>query len=67
MVRCQVVDCDNDAEYYDYISGSAGDLRKFKVAVCKECYLDGWVIGRGEDREEQVRRILAGAEKIEFC
>ena len=64
MVKCQVIGCENEAEYYDKFSGHCGDSREVRVKVCKEHLIEGWVINR-EDREKAIKEILAQGEKIE--
>ena len=64
MTKCQVIGCENEAEYYDEFSGHCGDLRRVRVKVCKKHIIEGWVINR-EDREKATDEILAAAERIE--
>ena len=59
-MECQIVGCENEAEYWDTFSGHCGDCREVKVAVCKSCYLEGWSIG--DDGEDG---ILEEAERID--
>ena len=63
-MKCQVIGCNNEAEYWDEFSGHCGDFRRVKVAVCGNCYMGGWCIGNQENREEQVKQILSEAERI---
>lgn len=55
-MKCQVVGCEKIATYYAEIDGSAGDLRTFKVMVCRDCYLDGWVWNTHDDEELKRRQ-----------
>lgn len=63
-MRCQVIGCDNEAEYYDTFSGHCGDSREVRVVVCRECLLGGWVFGHCEDIEKIKREIYSRAERI---
>ena len=63
-MKCQVIDCENKAEYYDEFNGHCGDMRRVRVVVCREHYLYGWVIN-SDNREEGEREILGDAERIE--
>jgi hypothetical protein len=66
MVKCQVVGCENEAEYYDEIHDPDGGSRSFKVKVCKECLLSGWVFNAKDEEDLKVRKqdVLDQAEKI---
>lgn len=64
MVKCQVIGCENEAEFYDEFSGHCGDSRQVKVKVCRKCLIEGWVINSKEDRAKAEEDIIAQAERI---
>lgn len=65
-MKCQVIGCDAEAEYYDEFSGHCGDTRRVRVKVCRNCIIEGWYIPqKGNERIDSINRILSDAEKIE--
>ena len=64
-MKCQVIGCDNEAEYYDEFTGHCGDIRRAKVKICAKCIVEGWYLPHEEEeRETAIRDILANAERI---